>query len=146
MKLKLTKKQISEIAENLDIGLRCFYRPKTGEIKTLIVIDDWLDKTDELIEQEHKEIEDNITEYIEFDKLTSYESFSIMESFAEKIDNKDLQEKLINALNRAKPFRNFKWLIDNSGDYRQKWFDHKNQKAIEFVEKQVEEYNELSDQ
>ncbi len=141
MKLELTKKQITEIAENLDCGFRCFYKFKTGEIKTLVIIDEWLGESDELLEKDEKEIEDNISEYIEFDGMSNHESFSIMETFAEKIDNPDLQNKLINSLNKPKPFRNFKWLIDNSGDYRQKWFDHKKEKFIELVKNQIEDYN-----
>ena len=32
--MKLTEKQIEEIADNLDCGMRCFYNLKSGEIKT----------------------------------------------------------------------------------------------------------------
>jgi hypothetical protein len=31
--MKLNDKQIEEIADNLDCGMRCFYNLKTGEIK-----------------------------------------------------------------------------------------------------------------
>jgi len=51
--------------------------------------------------------------------MDSHESFKIMADFAENIDNARLQDRLINALNKSKPFRNFNWEIDNSGDYRQ---------------------------
>lgn len=61
------------------------------------------------------------------------------------MDSASLQEKLINALNRSKPFSNFKWIIDNSGDYRQKWFDFKNQKYIEWVEEKISELNSMEE-
>lgn len=48
-------------------------------------------------------------------------------------------------LNRSKPFSNFKWIIDNSGDYRQKWFDFKNQKYIEWVEEKISELNSMEE-
>ncbi|MGQ1948702.1 hypothetical protein ACT3CD_16545 [Geofilum sp. OHC36d9] len=48
-----------------------------------------------------------------------------MADFAESVDDTRLQDKLINALNRPNPFQNFKWQIDNSGEYRQQWFDFK---------------------
>lgn len=51
----------------------------------------------------------------------------------------------INALNRSKPFRNFKWQIDNSGDYRQVWFDFKRRRYKEFVKKQIEEFKSLEE-
>ena len=141
MKLEITEKKINEIAENLDCGFRCFYRFTTEEVKTLVISDEWLGESDELLKDDEKEIEDNISEYIEFEGISNHVSFSIMESFAEKVYKADLRNKLINALNRPKPFRNFKLLIDNSGDFRQKWFDHKKETFIELVKDQIEDYN-----
>jgi len=46
---------------------------------------------------------------------------------------------LINALNRKKPFREFKFEIDNSNMYRQQWFDFKNAQLKEWV---VKKFNE----
>ncbi len=56
--------------------------------------------------------------------LESNESFSIMEAFAENMEDIKFREQLFYALNHKKPFANFKWKIDNS-DYRQRWFDFK---------------------
>ena len=123
--MKLTEKQIEEIADNLDCGMRCFYNLKSGEIKTLLNLDSWMGADDELWEEETKEIEDNLEDYFEFTGFESQESFSTMADFAEEVDDKALQNRLINALNRKKPFQNFKWQIDNSGEHRQKWFDYK---------------------
>jgi len=64
-----------------------------------------------------------------------------MADFAESIDNPRLQDRLINALNKSKPFQNFKWQIDNSGEYRQQWFDFKNMHYIELVKKQIDNNN-----
>ena len=61
-----------------------------------------------------------------------------MADFAENVDSIKLRESLINALNKKHPFQNFKWIIDNSGPYRQKWFDFKNQRLIEWVKDQLE--------
>lgn len=41
-----------------------------------------------------------------------------MADFAENVDDTRLKDKLTNALNRPKPFQNFKWQIDNSGEFR----------------------------
>lgn len=54
--------------------------------------------------------------FFEFIGLESHDSFQIMAGFADSLDDTRLQDKLINALNKSKPFRNFKWQIDNSGD------------------------------
>ena len=135
--MKITEKQIEEIAENLDCGMRCYYNIKTGEIETLIDFDHWESADEELWEEEAKEIEENLNDYIEFTGLESHESFSIMEDFTESIDNEELRRELINALNRPKPFRNFNERIDNSGDYRQQWFDYKKKRFIEHVKEQI---------
>lgn len=142
----LTEKQIKEIADNLDCGMRCFFNLKTGEIKTLLNFDRWVGADEEPWEEESKEIDNNLADYFEFEGLDTHDSFKIMADFAENIDDIRIQNKLINALNRPKPFQNFKWQIDNSGKYRQKWFDFKKMRYIQWVKDQIdlknEEFNE----
>jgi len=46
--------------------------------------------------------------------------------YAVKEDPVKLQDKLINALNRKRPFANFKFIIDSS-PYRREWFGFKKQ-------------------
>jgi hypothetical protein len=136
--MKPTEKQIHEIAQDLDYGMGCFYNLKTGEIKTLLNFDNWIGADEEIWEEESKEIDENWDDYFEFEGFEFYESFKIMEDFAEIVEDAELQNKLINALNRPKPFRNFKWIIDNSGDYRQQWFDYKNMRYIQWIKEQVD--------
>jgi len=139
--IKLTEEQIKEIVDNLDSGFRSYYNKKTGEIKSIINLESWEDADMEPWENELKEIDENWDDYIEFDNLESHESFEIMEDFAESIDDARLQEKLIHALNNSKPFRNFKWVIDNSGEYRQRWFDFKKASYIQAVKDKIERLN-----
>jgi hypothetical protein len=136
--MKLTEKQIEEIADDLDCGMRCFYYQKTCEIKTLLNFDCWIGADEELWEEESNEIENNWVDYFEFEGFESHESFQIMVDFAEVVDDTGLQNKLINALNIPKPFQNFKWQIDNSGEYRQQWFDFKKMRYIQWVKKQID--------
>jgi hypothetical protein len=136
--MKPTEKQIHEIAQDLDYGMGCFYNLKTGEIKTLLNFDNWIGADEEIWEEESKEIDENWDDYFGFEGFESYESFKIMEDFAEIVEDAELQNKLINALNRPKSFRNFKWIIDNSGDYRQQWFDYKNMRYIQWIKEQVD--------
>lgn len=65
-----------------------------------------------------------------------------MVDFAESVDDKMIGGKLINALNRTKPFHNFKWQIDNSGEYRQQWFDFKKMRYMQWVKEQIDFKNE----
>ena len=138
--MTLTEEQIKEIAENFDIGMRCFYPLKNGEIKTTpdFLDGDWIDQDTEPWQETLDKLDENWGDYFEFEKMTSNESFEIMTDFAETVDNQNLQDRIFKALNKPKPFRNFKWEIDNSGEYRQKWFDYKNQRMIEFVKTQIE--------
>ena len=136
--MKLTESQIEEIADNLDCGMRCFYNLKTGEIKTLLNFDNWIGADEEPWEEESKEIDENWDDYFEFTGFETHESFRIMADFAERIDDPKLQDQLINALNRPKPFRNFKWQIDNSGEYRQQWFDYKKMRYVQWVKEQID--------
>lgn len=68
--------------------------------------------------------------------MNSNQSFRVMEAFLENIKSESLREKLDNALRVSKPFRNFKYLIDNS-DYRQNWFDFKFTKNLLWVKNQI---------
>lgn len=146
MKLVLTPHQIKEIAGYLDSGMTCYYNTRTGEIKHLLESDDYFDLEEDPWAEEIKEVEDNRDQYVEFTGMLSGEAYKVMVGFAESVDNIDLQYKLIKALERPGPFRNFKWLVDNSGPYRQKWFEYKDASYIRYVEEQIEEYNDLMEQ
>jgi len=136
--MKLSEKQIEEIADNLDSGMRCFYNLQSGEIKTILNFDNWIVADEEPWEEESKEIDENWGDYIEFIGFESYESFKIMADFAESVEDKRLHNILINALNRGKPFQNFKLQIDNSGEYRQQWFDFKKMRYIQWIKEQID--------
>ena len=139
--MKPTEKQIEEIADNLDWGMMCFYNLKTGEIKTLPDVDTWIDADEELLEDESNEIDDNPDDYFEFEGFESHETFDIMADFAESVDDKLLKDRLVNALNTPKPFKNFKLQIDNSGEYRQQWFDFKKTRYIHWIKEQIDLVN-----
>jgi hypothetical protein len=142
--MKLTEEQIKEIAENLDLGMRCYYNLKTGEIVEAPDNEnsDWAETDTEPWKETFDDLEQYRDDYFEFERMTSLESYKIMEDFAHTIDNQKVQDNLFRALNKPKPFKNFKWHIDNSGEYRQKWFNYKTQRLIEFVKSQIEQHNQ----
>jgi hypothetical protein len=142
--ISLTKDQIKEIAEQLDCGMRCYINKETGEIKTTPDFDNWY-SDDELWTDVLIELEENWGKYVEIERMESRDSFDLMADFAESVDSRELRDSLINALNKKHPFRNFKWVVDNSGPYRQKWFDFINQSLIEWVEKKLGEINSLEE-
>jgi outer membrane cobalamin receptor len=135
--VKITKDQIKEIAEQLDCGNRCYINKETGEIKATPDYDNGY-ADEELWADVLKEFEENWERYIQIERMESHESFDLMADFADSVDSKEFRDSLIQALNKKHPFRNFKWVVDNSGPYRQKWFDFKNQRLIEWVKDQLE--------
>ena len=136
--IKISKDQIKEIAENLDCGFKCYLNTETGELKSIIDFNDSPYADEELWEDMLNELEENWDKYHAIPKMESHESFDLMADFTETVDNDNLRDSLINALNRKHPFRNFKWIIDNSGPYRQQWFDFKNQRLIQWVKDQLD--------
>jgi hypothetical protein len=93
-------------------------------------------------EEEYDKINSDQTEFKEIEKPYSRDSFNIMAEFAETLpDHLRLKSRLIDALNKRKPFREFKYVIDNSGEYRQKWFDFKDEKLREWVKERIEDGN-----
>ncbi|GAB4053830.1 UPF0158 family protein [Spirosoma litoris] len=136
--LRPDKQQIEEIAEQLDCGLRAFCHKESGQL--VFIIDsskfptaDW----EEEEQQAQDEIETNREDYLEIEAMGSRESYQVMVDFANQLTNVRLQEKLFRALDRRGPFREFKYEIDNSGDYRAEWFAFKNQRYIDWVSRQL---------
>lgn len=143
--IKLTKNKIREIYQDLDSGMRCFYNPETDELKSLPDFDSNPYADEEMWQDVSEEIDSNFDKYIVFDKLPTREYFQIMADFIDTVVDKKVQGRLINALNKSKPFRNFKYEIDNSGEYRQKWFDFKEQEYCKWIETQIQELNDIND-
>jgi hypothetical protein len=138
--ISLTKDQIKELADQIDCGKKCYINKETGV--TIFTPDfDCGFADEELWADDINELEENWDKYVEIDKMESHESFELMTDFAENVDSRELRDSLINALNKKHPFQNFKWVVDNSGPYRQKWFDFKNQRLIEWVNDQLEVLN-----
>ena len=139
--INFTDDQIKEISQNLDAGMRCFYNTETAEIKILPDFENQLYAEQEMWAEAIEEIDSEFDKYVVFEVVPSHESFKIMEEFIETVNDNKLQNRLLNAINRSKPFRNFHAEIDNSGKYRQQWFDFKHQKYIEWVKDQIEVFN-----
>jgi len=128
------RKLVSEVAETIMMGMICFLNPDTFEIEFIpreMIVDP---EEYEMItgeEWDSAEIKHlKWQRYIEVEPMESHESFKVMEYFIDEIDDNNLQNRLINALNRRKPFANFKYIVETS-KYRQQWFDFR-QKQWEY--------------
>jgi hypothetical protein len=139
--LALTTIQINEIAQEMDCSNRCYLNLKTGELIFTPDFDENIYADREYYEEQLEELENNWGDYAEIEKPRSKDSFDIMVDFAEQLEeNNQLKDKLFNALNKKKPFSQFKFEIDNSGKYRQKWFDFKQAKLENWV---IEKFKEI---
>jgi len=135
--MKLTAKQINEIAQELVAGMKVFINRENLEIRTILDWDDMYGDT-ELWEEELEEIENEWTKYVVLEKMKSGEAFTIMEDFIEEVDDERLQQDLIKILNRRSPFANFKAEVESS-EYRQQWFDFRDRKYEDYVREHLEE-------
>jgi len=133
----MTKEQIKEIAGNLDMGFRCLVHKKSLELKFITDEGKHPDMELESWAAELKAIKKARSQYLEIEGMDSRDSFRVMEEFIEWVDDEQLREKLRQALIRPRPFWNFKFEIDNSGPFRDKWFAFKEKQLMEWVEEQL---------
>jgi hypothetical protein len=133
----MEKEVIKDIADNLDMGLSCFIHSGTREIKFIPDSDEYFGMDLEDFEQDIEEIESNSEQFIKIERMDSHESFKMMEDFAENLDEEILKEKLTQALSHPKPFKNFRKVIEYSASHKNKWFEFKNKKLMEWVEGQL---------
>jgi hypothetical protein len=138
--ITLRPEQIKEIAADLSCGLRCFYHKNKKLIFSLPDYEDSYytkEEIEELMKTEEYNPFDNPDDFIEFEKMDSRHSFSIMEQFAEEMDDEHVQDRLRYAQSRSHPFSKFKDEIEYDGKLRQQWLDFKDKKYVEWVEDQL---------
>lgn len=132
---------VRKTAEAIDCGMVCFINPATLEMedvpKSLLEERFFTENDDEDEEDEFDLQHTKWEKCISVEPPESRESFEIMENFIDEVDDKYLQKKLVNALERRHPFANFKNTIENS-DYRKAWFAFKQSKLEEYVWRDIE--------
>ena len=133
------KNIVKEIAENLDCGNNCYFNSKTNEIVTIPNFSNTSDEQElkEFFRDDLNKIKDQKADFIKFVVLESFESFKIMERFSEQMTDEKFKFKLRDILEKKKPFQNFKNTIDQS-DFRQEWFDFKQNELEKIVESHLE--------
>ena len=136
--MNLTEKHFAEIADTLLTGMVCVIEKKTGKIDSYPKDMDFFDEEENPWKELIEKVEDDWDSYIVIEQMPSSESFKVMRSFTDKLEECELKVRLFNALERAKTFRNFKNIVDDSGEYRQKWFDFQLQENIKWVRMQYE--------
>ncbi|MFW5754255.1 MAG: UPF0158 family protein [Marinilabiliaceae bacterium] len=127
------KDTVQKIAENIDCGLVCYLNPDTLELEDLPNNLDDPEEYELTVGESYDEMfkHDQWNKCIVVEPPESSQGFKIMERFVDEVDDPRLRDQLINALNRKRPFANFKNLVETSS-FRQAWFDFK-QKQLEML-------------
>ena len=135
---KLTEEQIKDIAQQLDCGLSCHVNIKTSELLFIPDTKQYADEDLDAWADDLKKIKKDKKNYRTIDPPNSSDSFNIMPQFIKTLpDDLTLTDILTKALTKRKPFQEFKFAIDNSGDNRQKWFDFKDQMLVQWVKNEL---------
>ena len=133
--MKLSDENIKEIAEELQMSMVCYIHKETHKIVRIPIENgfvDWKFWQDDL-----DKVEKDILSYQKIEPMPSFQSFQIMEDFANTEVPQKEQIQLLSALERRKPFRNFNALIHDS-DYRQLWFDYRMKRYMDWVREELE--------
>lgn len=134
----LTQEQIKEIAENLELGLKCFWCKQTNELLFVPDLDAFIDG-EEFFEEELEKLESRPDDFVEIESMRSRDSFKIMEGFTERLDDSRLKLRLQHILSEKKPFKNFNSFIHHSNEeIRNQWFAFRSEKYLKWVRRQVE--------
>lgn len=139
-KIVLTPDDIKEIAEQLSFNFRAFIHKETQHLLFVPDPDHFMDL--EGWEEELERLDETIDEYHQIEKWHSSDAFKIMQDFAGQVSNRRVQNELFMALEKKKPFREFKFVVDNAGDYREEWFAFRDARQQDYVAKKIEELNE----
>lgn len=130
--------RIKEIAEELDCGFCAYIHKASKEVLFIPDTDKYFGMELDAWEKELDLLNKNRIDYHELRPMSSNQAFKIMADFTDQLTgDEDFQIRLFNSLSGKKPFQKFKFIVENSMKYRQKWFDFKFQKQMEYVREQL---------
>jgi hypothetical protein len=76
--------------------------------------------------------------YFRIEPVTSHEVYEIMQAFAESEESDEIQGHLYDALDRKKPFMNFKDALNEYPDAEKKFYAYKNNRLKEILRERLE--------
>lgn len=77
--------------------------------------------------------------YFYLEPLTSHQGYDIMQDFASSQASEDIRDLLYDALEKKKPFRNFKNTLADFTDIEKQFYEYKNSRLKEILKKRLEE-------
>lgn len=141
--LILSEKEVEQIAALLLKGMICFYQLDNKKIYHLPDDEDYFNYD---LTPEEEDILDEIDEdpenFAEFTKMEPNQEHQMMENFTiYMVKEKNFQDELFNALSKPKAATGFKFLIGNSGVYKEKWSTYRMDKYKDWVLEQADSFN-----
>ena len=128
---------INEIENDFDCGMKVFISKTNFKIISLPNFDDSFFEENEAWNEQVNELNRDGESYVEINIWDSSFSYEIMKSFAENVCENPLKNKLLKALDKKKPFQEFKYVITFENENRQKWFEYKKMKQKNYVEREL---------
>jgi hypothetical protein len=144
--MKLSNKILNEIADNMEVGFKCFVHKRTHEI--IAIPDENRFPGTDINDEENawaddiRKIDEN-PDYIEIDSMESSDSFQVMEDFALSLPDGATKIRLLTVLEGHKPFANFNHQIHNAAEEKEQWFKFRREREIEWLKNQLEWRNEV---
>lgn len=135
--IQLTREQIENIAAEVELGMDCYVHIETGETISIPNEGNY-DLEGEPFQDELRKIKNNRKSYLLFEPMDSHDSFNIMSDFCYEVDDENFRDRLLTALERPKPFANFKFDLDSRPDYREKWYKYKHDAYVNYVKLMLE--------
>lgn len=132
---QLTKKQVFDIAGELQCGMKIYVNTDTLEYKSILDFDDMDDFS--FWDEELEKIEKTWKRFFTIEKMSSREGFQIMENFVDELRDGYFKDNLIKILDRKSPFANFKAEVESS-EYREKWFAFRDAAYVEYVQEKLD--------
>ncbi|WP_291784661.1 UPF0158 family protein [Cecembia sp.] len=141
--LTLSEKEVENIAAQLLKGMICFYQLDKKKLHHLPDDEDYFNYD---LTPEEEDILDEIDEdpdnFAEFTRMEPAQEHQMMENFVERVvKERNFQDELFNALSKPKAATAFKFLIDSSGKYNERWSTYRLDKYKDWVKEQVDIFN-----
>lgn len=134
MALQLTTEILKNIADELDMGMVCFYHLTTGELESVPQTDDIEALDDDLWTDIIDKVESDSASYLKFEPMSSREAFSIMTGFIDDLPMGIEKVRLTDALQQRKPFQQFRSILEDYSQLLENWYAYKLQRYIEYVQ------------
>ena len=96
-----------------------------------------LPDVDEDVSDEDAENEDR---YFFIEPIPSHEGYEIMQDFAASVESDEIRDQMFDALERKKPFFNFKSTLADYPDIQKKFFEYKDNRLKEILRDRLAEY------